>query len=88
MEPGPTQPILDFLKQRCGQRVEHCTATVHADLLMNCDVAEVLPYGPNTPVLLIDDVGCNTQEQRVHRSVEYHPDERMRFELVRRRALV
>jgi hypothetical protein len=58
VEPGPTQPILDFLKQRCGQRLEHYTASARAGLLKNRDVPEVLPYGPNTPVLVIDEVGA------------------------------
>jgi GntR family transcriptional regulator len=87
VQPGTTQPILDFLEERCAQRVEYYTARVRADLLKNCDVPGALSYGPNTPVLVIDEVGCNSREERVHRSIEYHPDQRMEFELVRRRAL-
>jgi GntR family transcriptional regulator len=88
LQPGMTQPILGFLEDRCGQRVEYYTASVRADLVKNVDIPDALSYDPETPVLLIDEIGHNSAEDPVHRSLEHHCGNRMTFQLVRRRGLL
>jgi GntR family transcriptional regulator len=87
VQPGITQPIFDFLERRCSQQIERYVASVRAELLRKCDLDDLaLPYDPFTPVLIIDEIGYNLSGRPVHHSVEYHPDNRMRFELIRSRS--
>jgi GntR family transcriptional regulator len=83
--PAISEPIYDFLAQRCSQRVELSRATVWPDLARNCEMVQPL-LDPVTPVLVIEEVGYNTSGQAVLHSMEYYPGRSMRFELVRRRS--
>ena len=84
-DPAISEPLYDFLAQRCDQRVELSRATIWPDLARNCDMAESI-VDPLTPVLVIEEVGYNTAGQPVLHSIEYYPGRSMRFELVRRRS--
>ncbi len=86
VRPGTTEPIFEFLEQRCGQRVERYVASVRAAVMRNCDLQDVdLPYEPLSPVLVIDEVGYSPDGRPVHHSIEHHPDNWMTFELIRGR---
>ncbi len=88
VQPGITQPIFEFLEHRCGQRVECYLASVRAEIVQNCDMQDFpLHYEPLTPMLVIDEIGYNTDGRPVHHSIEYHPDNWMKFELIRSRGL-
>jgi GntR family transcriptional regulator len=82
--PAISEPLYDFLAQRCNQRVELSRATIWPDLARNCAMAEPV-VDPLTPILVIEEVGYNTAGQPVLHSLEYYPGHSMRFELVRRR---
>ena len=84
--PVISEPLYDFLAQRCNQGVELSRATIWPDLARNCDMAEPL-VDPLTPVLVIEEVGYNISGQPVLHSLEYYPGRSMRFELVRRRSV-
>ncbi len=89
VQPGITEPIFEFLEHQCGQRVKHYVASVRAEVMQNCDMQDLpLPYKPITPVLVIDEIGYNTDGRPVHHSIECHPDNRMKFELIRSRGLI
>ncbi len=84
VQPGITEPIFEFLEQRCDQRVKYYIASVRAEIMKDCDLQDsLLSCDAFAPVLVIDEVGYNFDETPVHHSIEYHPGNRMRFELVR-----
>lgn len=84
--PGLTEPILEFLEQKCGQSIAYYVSSVRADVLKNCNTPKVFKkLDPLTPVLVIDEIGYNRDEQPVHQSIEYHPGNRMNFKLIRSR---
>ncbi len=86
MQPGITEPILDFLEVRCGQSIAYYVSSVRADVLKICNIPKVFKkMDPLTPVLVIDELGYNREEQPVHQSIEYHPGNRMNFKLIRSR---
>jgi GntR family transcriptional regulator len=86
MQPGLTEPILEFLEVKCGQSVGYYVSSVRADILRNCCAPKVFKsLDPLTPVLVIDEIGYNREEQPVHQSIEYHPGNRMNFKLIRSR---
>lgn len=84
-DPAISEPIYDFLAQRCNQRVELSRATIWPDLARNCAMAEAI-VDPLTPVLVIEEVGYTVSGHPVLHSLEYYPSRSMRFELVRRRS--
>jgi len=86
MQPGLTEPILEFLEAKCGQSIAYYVSSVRADVLKNCSIPKVFKkLDPLTPVLVIDEIGYNRDEQPVHQSIEYHPGNRMNFKLIRSR---
>lgn len=86
IQPGLTEPILEFLEQKCGQSIAYYVSAVRADILKNCCVPTVFKkLDLITPVLVIDEIGYNRDEQAVHQSIEYHPGNRMNFKLIRSR---
>jgi GntR family transcriptional regulator len=85
-KPGLTEPILEFLEQKCGQSIAYYVSSVRADILKNCCVPKIFKkMDPITPVLVIDEIGYNRDEQPVHQSIEFHPGNRMNFKLIRSR---
>ena len=86
LQPGLTEPILEFLEGKCGQSIAYYVSSVHADILKNCHIPGVFKkLNLQTPVLVIDEIGYNRDEQPVHQSIEYHPGNRMNFKLIRSR---
>ncbi len=88
LQPGVTQPLFDFLEGRCGQRVAYYTASIRAELAEDCGLPEIIPYERRTVALVIDEIGFNSDEIPIHRSIECFPDNRMKFELIRHPALL
>jgi GntR family transcriptional regulator len=85
--PGLTEPILEFLEQKCGQSIAYYISSVRADILKNCSIPKVFKkLDPLTPVLVIDEMGYNRDERPVHQSIEFHPGNRMNFKLIRSRS--
>src|SRR5512139_1181121 len=41
MQPGLTEPILEFLEEKCGQSVAYYVSSVRADVLKNCNIPKV-----------------------------------------------
>lgn len=89
VQPGVTEPILEFLEQRCGQSILHFAARVRAETMATCNMSGLdMPYDANTPVLVIDEVAVGQEGKVIHHSVEHHPDNWMIFELIRSRGLL
>lgn len=85
--PAASEPIYDFLAQRCGQRVELSRATIWPDVARNCDIRAGL-IDPSSAVLVIEETGHNSAGRPVLHSLEYYPGRFMLFELIRRRKLM
>jgi GntR family transcriptional regulator len=83
-DPEITEPLFDFLEIRCGQRVDYHIASIQASTVEVCDFPGI-PQEPNTPVLVIEEVGYNADERPVWHSYEFYPGNQMSFELIRYR---
>lgn len=84
-DPDMLEPIYDFFEEQFGQRVEHHIAKVRASLAKNCWFRDGLPFNPNTPILVIDEVAYTAEGRPLFHTYEYHPENKMSFELIRRR---
>lgn len=78
-----TEPIYRFLAERCGQTVAYQIADVRS-VPANADVARHLHYKPGVPVLNIEEVGYNAENEPVFYSDEYYNTDVIQFKLVRR----
>jgi GntR family transcriptional regulator len=85
--PAVSEPMYDFLAQRCGQRIELSRATIWPDIARNCSIRDGL-IDPSSAVLVIEETGHNSAGRPVLHSLEYYPGRFMLFELIRRRKLV
>jgi GntR family transcriptional regulator len=86
VQPGVTEKFIPFFEEVCSQRISHFVSTVRPDIFANIDAPDVLINdGPNTPVLVIDEIGFNQDDRPIFSSCEYHPDNWMTFQLIRRR---
>jgi len=84
LEPNYTEPILEFFHHRCGQQLDYYISSIKPELAGQCEIREIeQALGANSPVLVVDEIGYNTDDRPVHHSVEYHPTNRMDFSLLR-----
>ena len=86
VQPGATEPFLEFFEQICSQPIAYYIATVRSDLLRNCCPPKIFPkIDALTPMLVIDNIGFNRDDRPIHQSIEYHPGNQMDFKLIRSR---
>jgi GntR family transcriptional regulator len=84
--PNITEPLYEFLEQRCNQSVEYHFAKIRPSIAKKCEFCQVLPFEPETPVLVIDAIAYSGDGRPLFHTFEYHPENQMTFELVRRRS--
>ena len=83
--PEITEPLYKFVEQCCQQQIDHFVAKVQAEVAENCQFPQ-LTLATGTPILVIEEVAYNSQEIPLWYSLEYYPnDNKMTFELIRRR---
>ncbi len=81
--PQRLEPFFDFLEKELGLKVEYYFARVRPVLARKCKFHIPLPIAKNSPVLEIDEVAFTADGIPIFHTYEYHPENQMRFELVR-----
>lgn len=83
-QPGILEPILDFYEIRCGKKIDYYSCAVRAEIIKFCGLPFLSEnFKPQTPVLIVDEIGYGQDERPLHHSIEYHPGNHMQFGLVR-----
>jgi GntR family transcriptional regulator len=84
LAPNYTEPILEFFKDKCGQRLDYYVSSVRSEIAEDCGFPEIMrTYEPRTAILVVDETGYNLDDRPVHHSIEFHPANRMSFKLIR-----
>jgi len=83
--PEMLEPFFAFLEGKTGLRVEYYIARVRPVKANQCRFHKPLPMPGNTPVLEIDEVAYTVEGRPIFHTYEYHPENKMNFELIRRR---
>ena len=83
--PESTEPFFEFLRTRLGQTVEYHVAHLKPEIAADCPFPG-LPLQPSAPLLVIEEVGFNSEERPIWHALEYFPGGAMTFELVRQRS--
>jgi GntR family transcriptional regulator len=84
-KPEMLEPLFAFLEQELDLRVEYYVAHVRPVNADNCHFYTPLPMPDTTPVLEIDEVAYTAEGHPIFHTYEYHPENKMSFELIRRR---
>jgi GntR family transcriptional regulator len=84
VEPGIMEPILEFYEKRCGNKIKYYSCVVHAEIIKYCGISYLSQnFKPDTPVLIVDEVGYGEDDRPLHHSIEFHPGNHMQFGLIR-----
>ena len=83
--PEMLEPFFAFLEGETGLRVEYYVARVRPVKANKCRFHTPLPMPGNTPILEIDEVAYTVEGRPIFHTYEYHPENKMSFELIRRR---
>jgi GntR family transcriptional regulator len=82
--PEITEPLFEFLERTCGQRVENSVCKFWPDAVEDGAITDVT-FDSKIPVLVMDYVAFNGQEEPLYRSYQTYFGNKMRFTLIRRR---
>jgi len=83
--PEMLEPLFTFLERELDLRVEYYVAHVRPVNADKCHFYRPLPMPTTTPVLEIDEVAYTAEGRPIFHTYEYHPENKMSFELIRRR---
>ena len=84
LKPGATQPFFAFFADKCNQRVKYLTSVIKPEVVQNCDLPEEFKFdNPNTPILVVEDVGFDEGDTPLFLSIEHLVKEASNFHIVR-----
>jgi len=82
---GLTEPFFQFLMQRCNMRVDYLISHINPRISNDCDLpAEFSSVLPNTPLLLVEDVGCTDDGRPIFLAIEHRFNIASNIEALRR----
>ncbi|NQS92400.1 MAG: GntR family transcriptional regulator [Chloroflexi bacterium] len=85
LDPDFTKDFKNFFEVVCNQQVSYFISQVRADLFDNINAPELMSvYQPQTPTLIIDQIGYNKADRPIISTIEYHPGNWMTFNVIRR----
>lgn len=83
--PAALEPFFTVMEQEIGMRVEYYVAHVRPMQIGSCKFFSPIPLPEFTPVMVIDEVAYTAEGRPIFHTFEYHPENKMDFELIRRR---
>jgi GntR family transcriptional regulator len=84
LEPGITEPFFEFFSKQCGRSVKYLTSFIKPDVVKNHLLPDIFKFDdPNTPLLIIEDIGHDANDEPVFFSIEYLVGEASSFHVVR-----
>ena len=84
LEPGITEPFFEFFSKRCGRSVKYLTSYIKPDIAKNQQLPDIFEFDdPSTPLLIIEDIGFDADDEPVFFSIEYLVGEASSFHVIR-----
>ncbi len=86
VKPGLTEPFFEFFEDLCCQHLLYSISSIRTGLLRNLDLLHSLNIEDDlTPFLIVEDISYNQDGRPANQSIEYHPGNRMNFDIIRHR---
>ncbi len=83
--PGSTEPFFAFYRDICKCELSYYLSEVFVGMPLDYPIIiEPMKVEENTPILVIDEVGYDSQDRPANYAIEYLPGNRMHFSLVRK----
>ena len=83
-KPGVTEPFFEFFAKRCNRRVKYLTSFIKPKVAKDCQLPNIFNFeDPNTPLLLIEDIGYDENDEPVFFSIEHLMGEASSFHVLR-----
>jgi len=84
LEPGATEPFFEFFSKRCSRNVKYLTSFIKPKVSKNCGLPDIFHFeDPNTPLLIVEDIGYDGNDDPVFFSLEYLVGEASSFHVIR-----
>jgi len=84
LQPGVTEPFFEFFANQCDHAVKYLMSVINPEVAKNCDLPDVFKFDdPNTPILLIEDVGYDEEDNPIFFSMEYLVGDARSFHVIR-----
>jgi len=83
-QPGVTEPFFEFFANNCDHAVKYLTSVINPEVAKKCNLPDVFKFDdPNTPILVIEDVGYDEEDNPLFFSIEYLVGEARSFHVIR-----
>lgn len=84
LEPGATEPFFEFFSKRCSRSVKYLTSFIKPKNVKDCELPDIFRFeDPNTPLLVVEDIGYDGNDEPVFFSMEYLVGEASSFHVIR-----
>ncbi|MFN2128865.1 MAG: GntR family transcriptional regulator [Anaerolineales bacterium] len=84
LQPGVTEPFFEFFASQCNHSIMYLTSIINPDVVKNCNLPDVFVFDdPCTPLLVVEDIGFDQDDQPVFLSIEYLVGEAKSFHVIR-----
>jgi GntR family transcriptional regulator len=82
---GVTEPFFEFFRDVCKCEIQYYFSNLSVGISSEFPtIIDSMEVEKDTPILVIDEIGYNKQEQPVNYAIEYLPGNRMQFNLIRK----
>lgn len=84
LQPGVTEPFFEFFAKRCDRSVKYLTSFIKPKIAKDCQLPDIFDFDdPYTPLLIIEDIGYDGNDEPVFFSIEYLVGEASSLHVVR-----
>ncbi len=84
LEPGITEPFFKFFAEKCKRKITYLASIIRPDILRNHQLPDIFRLDdPCTPMLVIEDIGYDRDDNPVFLSKEYLLKEASDFHVIR-----
>lgn len=84
LKPGITEPFYKFFPRHCNTKVKYLTSKINSEIAENCQLPDVFDQlEPNTPILVMENVGFGENDNPLFFSLEYLVGEESAVHVIR-----
>jgi DNA-binding GntR family transcriptional regulator len=84
LEPGVTEPFFEFFSKKCSRSVKYLTSVIKPGVVKDSNLPDIFKFEDQyTPLLRVEDIGHDANDEPVFYSLEYLVGEASSFHVIR-----